>query len=73
VDAGAADSDGAADWLALCEPDWDADCETDCETDCDVDSVVDSESDSLVAPPLPGVRTALPSVASVLSCAALAS
>ena len=72
MDAGAADSDEAADWLALCEPDWDADCETDCETDCDVDSDSDSVVDWLAAP-LPGASTALPSVARVLSCAALAS
>jgi hypothetical protein len=43
------------------------------DVDSDVDSVVDSAAESLVAAVLPGLRTALPSVARVLRLAAVAS
>jgi len=45
----------------------------DCEVDWDVDSVADSVPESLVAPVLPGLRTVLPSVASVWRFAAVTS
>jgi hypothetical protein len=58
------DSD-AADSLVLCD--------VDSVVLCDADSVVDSVVEALVAPVLPGDRTALPSVARVLRFAAVTS
>jgi hypothetical protein len=62
-----------ADSVALCDADWVVLCDADSVALCDADSVVDSVAESLVAPVLPGVRTVLPSVARVFTCAAVTS
>lgn len=43
------------------------------DSDAEADSVIDSVAESLVAAVLPGLRTALPSVAKVFTCAAVMS
>ena len=61
------------DWLVepLVLVDWLAEVES--LVVCDVDAAVDSVADSLVGAVLPGDRTALPSVANVVSCVAVTS